>query len=307
MAPNLPASRHSRQPLALKLPFCALLCLIGACQQATAPDNPAPARAAAVPVRGVFRDVLKDGGQGPQMVILPAGRFLMGSGANEAGRYRDEGPQRTVSIRAPIAMSKYEVTFADYDRFAHAAGRRLPGDWGWGRGNRPVINVNWNEAKAYTSWLSAQTGKDYRLPTEAEWEYAARAGTSTRYAWGDNITCDQARYGRRRAVGDIRRGECSDSLDGTAPVGRFAANAFGLHDMHGNVAEWVEDCWHDSYQGAPADSRAWITDCVSPQVVARGGSWDFSPRTLRCAYRHRFIPANSFIALGFRVVQDLSP
>ena len=297
MLPDIPAGSP-----ALKRLFFALLCLISACQNARTSDKAAPAPIAG----GVFRDVLKDGGEGPEMAVLSTGRFRMGSGAGEAGRYSDEGPVRTVRIGTPIAISRYEVTFAHYDRFAHATGRTLPDDWGWGRGERPVINVNWNDAKAYAVWLSAQTGRDYRLPSEAEWEYAARAGTSTRYSW-DRITCDQARYGRRRAVGDISRGECSDRLDGTAPVGRFAANAFGLHDMHGNVAEGIEDCWHDSYEGAPTDGRAWTRDCASPQVVVRGGSRDFYPRTLRSAYRYRFTPANSFIVLGFRVARDLRP
>ena len=294
-----------------KLFFAVLLCLISACQNAATSDKAAPVRAAvssAYTQGEIFRDALQDGGQGPQMVVLPSGRFRMGSPPGEAGRASDEGPLRTVTISKRIAMGRYEVTFAEYDRFADATGRTRPGDFRWGRGTRPVIFVNRSEAQAYAAWLSAQTGKDYRLPTEAEWEYAARAGTSTRYAWGDKITCDQARYGRRRAVGDIRRGECSDRLDGTAPVGRFAANAFGLHDMHGNVWEWVEDCWHDNYEGAPADGRAWTTDCVGRRrAVLRGGSLIDKPRALRCAVRDWVKPDTRDYDFGFRVVQDLSP
>ena len=164
-------------------------------------------------------------------------------------------------------MGRYEVTFAEYDRFVSATGRESPDDRGWGRGRRPVINVNQADAKAYATWLSAQTGKTYRLPSEAEWEYAARARTRTRYSWGDSIGCDQARYGRREG------GECSDSWDGTVPVGSFEPNAFGLYDMHGNVWEWVADCWHDNYEDAPTDGSAWTTGCDSARAVLRGGSW----------------------------------
>ena len=226
----------------------------------------------------------------------------MGSPPTETGRSSDEGPVRTVTISKRIAMGRYEVTFEDYDRFADADSRRTrPDDEGWGRGRRPVINVNWNEAKAYATWLSAQTGKTYRLPSEAEWEYAARAGTETAYSWGDEINCGQARYGRRPG------GECSDSLDGTVPVGSFAANAFGLFDMHGNVWEWVEDGWHDDYEGAPSDGSAWTSGGDSPQAVVRGSSWIFVPQILRCARRVWNLPSNRNFDGGFRLVQDLNP
>ena len=260
------------------------------------------------PVPGtVFRDTLKGGGQGPEMVILPTGSFSMGSPATETGRDSDEGPVRTVTISKRIAIGKYEVTFADYDRFADAtAGVDRPIDEGWGRGTRPVINVSQTDAKAYADWLSAQTGKSYRLPTEAEWEYAARAGTSTRYSWGDSITCSQASYGRWGG------GPCNLSRDTnlarTMGVGSFASNPFGLYDLHGNVWEWVEDCYVNTYTGAPSDGSARTSGCGSTtRAVVRGGSWGYLPSGLRSAVRTWFKPSTRINYLGFRLVQDINP
>ena len=235
------------------------------------------------------------------MVVLPTGSFRMGSPSGEEGRYDVEGPLRTVTIGKRIAMGLYEVTFAEYDHFADADSRRSrPDDEGWGR--RPVMNVSQEDAKTYAAWLSAQTGKTYRLPSESEWECAARAGTETAYSWGDSISCSQARYGRYQG------GECSNSYDGTVPVGRFAANAFGLFDMHGNVWEWVEDCWHDSYEGAPTDGSAWTSGCGSgARAVLRGGSWNDNPRGLRAANRFWNTPSDRLNGYGFRLVQDLNP
>ena len=261
------------------------------------PKEAAPRRRVAERAVGaVFRDALKDGGEGPAMVVLPTGRFRMGSPSG--GRYSDEGPMRTVTIGRRIAMGRYEVTFADYDRFVSATGRESPDDEGWGRGSRPVINVSQEDAQAYATWLSAQTGKTYRLPSESEWEYAARAGTRTRYSWGDEI-------GRNRANCD----GCGSAWDDeqTAPVGSFAANAFGLYDMHGNVREWVEDCLHDNYEGAPTDGSAWTTGCDEAWAVVRGGSWFYIPRLLRAANRFRYSPSNRLDNNGFRLVQDLNP
>ena len=253
----------------------------------------------------VFRDTLSGGGQGPQMVTLPTGSFQMGSPRTETGRRgNNEGPVRTVTISKRIAMGRYEVTFDDYDRFADATKRAKPSDSGWGRGSRPVINVSRNDAKAYAAWLSTQTGKPYRLPTEAEWEYAARAGTRTRYSWGDSISCSQARYGLRWSR------QCGNSQEGTVPLGSFAANGFGLFDMHGNVWEWVEDCWHGNYQGAPMDGRAWTSGCpgnVLTSGVIRGGSWFDDSRFLRAASRYVYGSSRRAYNVGFRLVQDLNP
>ena len=251
----------------------------------------------------VFRDTLRSGGQGPEMVVLPTGRFRMGD-LNGSGDY-NERPVRTVTISRPIAMGKYPVTFEEYDRFAGGflkallrGGNPRPDDEGWGRGTRPVINVNQKDAKAYAVWLSEQTGKRYRLPSEAEWEYAARAGTTTKYSWGDDIGTNRANCSG-----------CGSEWDGkqTAPVGSFAANPFGLYDMHGNVWEWVEDCWHDNYKGAPSDGSAWTTGGNESRAVVRGGSWGDGPSGLRSALRSWDMPSSRGILLGFRLVQDLNP
>ena len=251
----------------------------------------------------VFRDALSGGGEGPQMVVLPTGNFTMGSPNTETGRLSNEGPTRTVTISKRIAMGRYEVTFDDYKRFTDdsTTTQTLPADSGWGRGTRPVINVSWNDAKAYARWLSTQTSKSYRLASEAEWEYAARAGTDTAYSFGNTISCSQARYGRGG-------GGCSNSQDGTVPVGSFAANAFGLFDMHGNVAEFVEDCHVNTYTGAPSDGSARTTGCgANVLAVVRGGSWGSDSRFLRAATRGRLFLSFANRSTGFRLVQDLNP
>jgi formylglycine-generating enzyme required for sulfatase activity len=183
----------------------------------------------------IFRHVLKDGGKGPEMVILPAGTFKMGD--IQGGGSDREKPVHEVSV-ARFAIGRYEVTFAEYDQFAKATGRIKPDDEGWGRGKHPVINVTWYDAKAYTEWLTEQTGKQYSLPSEAQWEYAARAGTETKYWWGNEI-------GENRA--NCRN--CGSQWDGssTAPVGSFGPNPFGLYDTAGNVWEWISDSWHKDY------------------------------------------------------------
>ena len=233
----------------------------------------------------------------PEMVRIPAGKFMMGSPTSEKDRYSGEGPQREVIIAA-FEMGKYEVTFDEYDAFAKATIRKLSDDEGWGRGKRPVINVSWNDAQAYVQWLSGQTGKQYRLPTEAEWEYAARAGEQTRYWWGDNIGNNNAACWNCGSQWDIKQ---------TAPIGSFNANAFELHDTAGNVAEWVQDCWHENYANAPSDGSAWRDanggDCN--RRVVRGGSWVGNPRDLRSANRDRFSTVIAYDIVGFRIARDL--
>ena len=198
----------------------------------------------------------------PEMVVIPAGRFRMGC---VSGRdcFDDEQPVHEVSVGS-FAMSKYEVTFEEFDRYTAATGRARAGDEGWGRGGRPVVNMLWEEAQAYVSWLSSETGELYRLPSESEWEYAARAGTETAYSWGNEI-------GRNRANCDGCGSRWDDEQ--TAPVGSFGANAWGLHDMAGNVWEWVEDCWHENYARAPSDGTAWTSGGNCGRRVLRGGSW----------------------------------
>jgi formylglycine-generating enzyme required for sulfatase activity len=230
------------------------------------------------------------------MVPIPKGSFWMGSPKGEVGRHDDEGPQRRVSIAQPFAIGKYEITFDEYDRFARASGRELPPDSAWGRGKRPVINVSWEDAVAYAGWLSERTGKRYRLPTEAEWEYAARAGTQTRYWWGDEIGRDRA-----NCSGCGSQWEANQ----TVPVGSFEPNGFGLHDMLGNVWEWVEDCWHGNYQGAPADGSAWTEGGNCGRRVVRGGSWGDGPRGVRSARRRGNSASFRDHFIGFRLAQDL--
>src|SRR5262245_3850139 len=189
-----------------------------------------------------FRECAKDC---PEMVVVPAGQVTMGSPTTEKGRYGNEGPQHSVAIPRPFAVSKFEVTFADWDACVAVGGCPREGrasDAGWGRGRQPVIFVSWDDAQAYVAWLSRMTDKTYRLLTEAEWEYAARAGSQAAYSWGDEI-----------GKGNANCGGCGSQWDSkeTAPVGSFAANAFGLHDMHGNLWEWVEDCFHEDYNGGP--------------------------------------------------------
>ncbi len=236
------------------------------------------------PEFAVFRDRLRDGSVAPKMVVLPAGRFLMGSEEDE-GR-DDEKPLHEV-ILPTFSIGKYALTFEEYDRFARATGREMPSDSGWGRGRRPVINVNWFDAKAYCDWLSMMTGKHYRLPSEAEWEYACRAGSVEKYATGNTITTEQANFDGNK----------------TLSVGRYPANPWGLCDMHGNVWEWVEDDWHKDYSEAPADGSAWVDG--SDVRVLRGGSWLLYDWFLRSAIRDAYGPVGRFNRAGFRLAQEL--
>ena len=242
-----------------------------------------------------FRDCVEC----PQMVVVPSGSFTMGSPSNEAGRYDDEGPQHVVRIEYRLAVGVNEVTFAEWAACVAGGGcgGYHPDDEGWGRGNRPVINVSWDDAQSYVSWLSKRTGKSYRLLSESEWEYVARAGSVTAYSWGNEI-------GRNRANCD----GCGSRWDNkkTAPVGAFSANAWGLYDVHGNVWEWVADCWNDSYTGAPADGSAWERGNCSRRVL-RGGSWVSKPRSLRAANRLGLTTGVRFIDLGFRIARTLTP
>ena len=246
-----------------------------------------------------FRDALRSGGEGPEMVVVPAGSFLMGAPADEEGRDHDEGPVHRVTIDAPFAVGVYEVTFAEWDRCVRAGGcgGYRPDDEGWGRGRRPVIHVSWKDAQAYVAWLSGESGAGYRLLSEAEWEYVARAGSETAYSWGNSI-------GRNRANCDGCGSRWDDKQ--TAPVGSFQANAFGLYDVHGNVWEWVEDCWNDSYAGAPTDGSAWEQGNCDARVL-RGGSWSNTPWFLRSANRNRYATGYRIDLVGFRVARSLTP
>ena len=233
----------------------------------------------------VFRDRLKDSTKGPQMVWIAGGSFKMGSNNGED----DEKPVHTVKIDR-FAMGKYEVTFAEYDKFTNATGRKKSDDEGWGRGNLPVINVSWNDATAYAKWLSDQTGHTYRLPTEAEWEYAARAGTTTKYWWGDSIGANKANCGS----------DCGDSFKYTAPVGSFAANSWGLHDTAGNVWEWVQDWYGSSYYSSRPPNNP-TGPSTGRYRVLRGGCWFNGASYVRTAFRDRSRPGSRGNNLGFRL------
>jgi len=241
----------------------------------------------------------------PEMIVIAGGTFSMGSPTSEAGRGLDE-MQRTVSVRT-FAAGRTEVTFAQWDACVSGggcvepeAGPYTPNDQGSGRGDRPVILVSWQDARRYVHWLNGQVGgKAYRLLSEAEWEYAARAGAGSVYAWGDVASHDDANYGGDNGYGATGG---RDRWMNSAPVGSFPPNAFGLHDMHGNVWEWVQDCYGD-YGVAPRDGSAKEQDCTAR--VFRGGSFDFAPIGLRSAARLSSAPANRGLNVGFRVARSL--
>jgi formylglycine-generating enzyme required for sulfatase activity len=232
----------------------------------------------------------------PEMVVIPAGLFRMGD--LQGVGFPNEVPVRTVRIEKPLAIGRYEVTFEEYDQFAAATGRQLPDDGGWGRGRRPVINVSWQDAVEYAKWLSVQIGKRYRLPTEVEWEYAARAGMGTAYWWGNEMKSGMAHCS-----------DCGSPWDSKqpAPVGSFKPNPFGLYDTAGNVWESVEDCWHDSYRGAPANSSAWGQESGGncDRRVMRGGSWAGDSRFLRASVRISDLAGLRGSNTGFRLAQDI--
>jgi len=244
------------------------------------------------PPRMLLRDTFADGTAGPELAVLPGGAFLRGDLQGDGDD--DEKPPLPVTVR-PFAIAVFEVTFDEYDRFCDDTRCSRPDDGGWGRGQRPVINVSWNEAVAYTDWLSRKTGKRYRLPTDAEWEYAARAGTASRYWWGD-----EAGVARANCDG------CASLWDGeqTAAVGRFPANAFGLHDTAGNVFEWVADCHDSSFAEVPRDISAPDKAGCGKRVI-RGGAWSFPPKEVRSANRWRDFPSRHSDDTGFRVVREL--
>jgi formylglycine-generating enzyme required for sulfatase activity len=242
----------------------------------------------------------------PEMVVIPPGRFVMGSPDSET-----EGPQQDVGIGRPLAVGRYEVRFDEWAICVRERACRPVPDEGWGRGMRPVVNVSWDDARAYASWLSKKAGQEYRLLSEAEWEYTARAGTTTARFWGDDAA-DACRYAN---VADLQLKtvfpnfpvhDCDDGHIVTSPVGQFEPNPFGLLDTIGNVWEWVQDCWHESYEGAPADGRAWESgDCG--RRVLRGGSWNLVPGIARAADRDGLVPTIRGNNVGFRLARTLSP
>ena len=239
----------------------------------------------------------------PEMIVIPAGSFTMGSAESEKGRRAREGPQHEVTIAKRFAVSKSEVTWDEWGACVDYGDCPHISDSAWGRGTRPVINVTWGQVKQYVAWLSKMTGQNYRLLTEAEWEYAARAGTNTAYPWGDEIG-----NGNANCSGCGSQWADDEENPKTAPVASFTPNAFGLHDMNGNVWEWVEDCYQSNYKEAPTDGSALITrDCINH--VIRGGSWIVwqFPQSARSASRDNYAKDQLRSFVGFRVARTLTP
>lgn len=278
---------------------------VAAAQAPAKPSDPQPSSAA------VVSQALSDGQEFddcggehwcPRMVVVPAGSFTIGSPANEPGRDSDEGPQRSVQI-ARFAAGKYEVTFAEWDACAANRGctsNPMPSDAGWGRGRRPVMNVSWNDAQEYVAWLSLRTGQTYRLLSEAEWEYAARARTQTRFWWGRNTSPRQAQYNWT-----YNGAPNFTAPHQTAEIGSFEVNAFGLYDVHGNVSEWVGDCYRSTYGAETSDGSAFTPSSCFAHVL-RGGSWNDIVPELRSAERE-YPPygEGGFWMWGFRVARSL--
>ena len=248
-----------------------------------------------LPVGALFQDAVF----APEMVVVPAGTFKMGSLPGELGSFKtadyiEREKLHEVAIGQQFAVGRFAVTFNEWQIFADAKERRMPDDERWGQGRRPVINVSWGDAHAYIEWLTERTGERYRLLSEAEWEYCCRAGTSSSFSTGDQITSSQAQF--------YEAEERS-----TVEVGSFSSNAWGLHDMHGNVLEWCEDHWHDNYDGAPIDGSAWCrAEREMGRRVVRGGSWYNDPRLLRSASRNGLAATFRSYDLGFRLARRLN-
>jgi formylglycine-generating enzyme required for sulfatase activity len=278
------------------------------------------------------KDIFRDCTDCPEMVVVPAGQFTMGSPAGEEGRYDDEGPQHAVRIGRAFAVGRFAITRGEYAAFVRETNHPV-GDKCWGMDNgkmdarsgrsfrntgfsqddrHPVVCVNWADAKAFAAWLSKLTGKAYRLLSDAEREYVTRAGSATQYTFGNDARglCQYGNVRDQTWATAIRKGwtiaECNDGYANTAPVGQFAANAFGVHDVHGNVLDWTEDCWNANYQGAPTDGSAWTSGDCSKRVV-RGGSWSGDPRSVRSARRIGDGTDFRHYVIGFRLARTLGP
>ncbi|MCG8324858.1 MAG: SUMF1/EgtB/PvdO family nonheme iron enzyme, partial [Thiotrichales bacterium] len=251
--------------------------------------EPEPAAAAA---GNEFQDTLKSGGEGPMMVKIPAGSFSMGSSGSS--RFSEERPRHKVTLEA-FAMSKFEITFEQYERFAKAKGRKLPDNLYLDKQTHPVLYVSWDDAFYYAKWLSEETGHKYSLASEAQWEYAASTGKKSPYWWGY-----EEEPGRAHCTG------CGSGFDPKKPTktGSFPPNGFGLHDTAGNVAEWVQDCWHENYKEAPDDGSVWEGGDCSFRAV-RGGSYAQPISSLRSQKRDKFKSDKKYDTIGIRVVRKL--
>ena len=311
-------------------PFLAGCLTLSGCWMTSAAD------ASATPI-GSTQPHFRDCGKCPEMVIIPAGRFLIGSPPEELGRGQDEGPQTEIMFDRPFAVGRYEITREQYRAFLTSSGhkvsggcitdRRKPGSWAPDEGtnfndpgydqaeSHPAACLSWNDAIAYVTWLNGKTDGGYRLLSEAEWEYVARAGATTAYPWGASIHggCEFAN-GYDEAIlakkGNLYKGEavayaaCSDGFINTAPVGSFKPNAFGVYDMIGNMGEWIADCATPTYSGMQRDGSSKEGDCTKRMV--RGGSWGTQPRQLRSAERIRYSPADIDDSIGIRVAKTLA-
>ncbi|AFZ02386.1 formylglycine-generating enzyme family protein [Calothrix sp. PCC 6303] len=227
-----------------------------------------------------------------EMVQIPRGTFMMGSPKTEAGRYDNESPQHQVTVPA-FLMGKYLVTQSQYQIIMETNPARFKGK------NRPVEKVSWDDAVKFCEKLSQRTGKTYRLPSEAEWEYACRAGTATPFYFGETITTDLVNYDGNSSYASVSTGVCRRE---TTEVGKLPPNAFGLYDMYGNVWEWCQDTWHSNYNNAPSDGSAWIDNNHHQSQVLRGGSWDNYAVNCRSAFRSYYYPIYNFDMVGFRLV-----
>ena len=248
-------------------------------------------------------DTFRDCGDCPEMVVVPSGSFMMGSPSGEEERGDNEGPRHRVRIARAFAAGVFEVTFREWDACVSdgGCGGYRPDDK-WGRYEHPVINVSWDDARSYVEWLSGKTGKQYRMLSESEWEYAARAGTETAFHTGRTISTEEANYDGRSIYGSGQKGQ---RWGKTTPVGSFEPNGFGLYDMHGNVWEWVEDCWNINYRRAPDDGSAWLRGDCGKRVM-RGGAWFLPPDMLRSAMRYRDHSwSRTRHYYGFRVARTL--
>jgi len=259
--------------------------------ESESPPVPAAEIPAVAKVEKSFTDTLKDGGTGPEMIWIPAGTFAMGSPSTSTNA--DERPQHTVKLKK-FSISKYEITFSEYDKFAKATGRKIPDNLYMDRATTPVIFVSWDDAYNYTRWLAEQTGKKYRLASEAEWEYATSGGQKSPFWWGFS-----------EEVAKAHCFTCESQFDPRKPTktGTFEPNQFGVYDTAGNVAEWVHDCWHNNYNGAPDDGSVWEGgDCT--QRIARGGSYISPQQSIRTAKRDKFKSNTGYDHIGIRVVRE---
>jgi formylglycine-generating enzyme required for sulfatase activity len=249
------------------------------------------------------KDTFKECEHCPEMVVVPAGEFVMGTPVSELEGATDERPQHKVTFPARFAVGRFAVTFEEWDACVADGGCNgyRPSDRGWGRGRQPAVNLSWYDAKSYVQWLSARTGATYRLLSEAEREYVARAGTTTAFWWGSAIEPHQANFSSAVPFAD---GERDAHIDRTVPVGSFAPNPWGLYDVHGNVYEWVEDCWNATYAEAPADGSAWTAGNCGARVL-RGGAWNRPPSALRAGARLFAYPERRMTRIGLRIARTL--